>query len=44
MCNKEKFWQSLCNCLNAEELLEDSRFKDFSARLVHRSIDLHIFL
>ena len=37
MCNKEKFWQSLCNCLNAEELLEDSRFKDFSARLVHRS-------
>jgi len=36
MCNKEKFWQRLCEKLDAKELLSDPRFKDFSARLEHR--------
>ncbi len=36
MCNKEKFWQQLCEKIDAKELLADPRFKDFSARLKHR--------
>ena len=37
MCNKEKFWQNLCERIDAEELVDDSRFKDFSVRLEHRT-------
>lgn len=37
MCNKEKFWRNLCECLDLHELLDDSRFADFPARLKHRA-------
>ena len=36
MCNKEKFWHQLCLKIGAGDLLADSRFKDFPARLKHR--------
>lgn len=37
MCNKEKFWQKLCERIGASHLLADPRFGDFSARLAHRA-------
>ncbi|MRG84838.1 CaiB/BaiF CoA transferase family protein [Salinibacillus xinjiangensis] len=32
MCNKEKFFPILCECLGAPELAEDDRYKDFKQR------------
>lgn len=36
MCNKEKFWQVLCERMGRAELAQDPRFLDFQARLAHR--------
>ena len=36
MCNKEKFWQSLCSLIERPDLLSDPRFCDFAHRLTHR--------
>lgn len=36
MCNKEKFWNSLCNEIGQSDLLEDKRFTDYPARLKNR--------
>ena len=36
MCNKEKFFASLCDALGRGDLLEDERFGDFAGRLQHR--------
>ena len=36
MCNKEKFWITLCEEIGRADLLSDSRLVDFSARLKHR--------
>lgn len=36
MCNKEKFWVSLCERTGAVHLLNDARFKGFAARLENR--------
>jgi crotonobetainyl-CoA:carnitine CoA-transferase CaiB-like acyl-CoA transferase len=36
MCNKEKFWQNLCDRLEAPELRDDLRFRTFADRLEHR--------
>jgi len=36
MCNKEKFWELLCEKIECPELKDDPRFIDFGARLQNR--------
>jgi crotonobetainyl-CoA:carnitine CoA-transferase CaiB-like acyl-CoA transferase len=36
MCNKEKFWPSLCQALGRPQWAADPRFASFKARLAHR--------
>lgn len=36
-CAKEKFWRDLAAAMEADDLLADSRYADFSGRLEHRS-------
>lgn len=36
MCNKEKFWQVLCERIGRTELLQRAEFADYPARLRHR--------
>lgn len=38
MCNKEKFWTELCDCIDHPEWKTDRRFVDFKARLAHRDL------
>jgi crotonobetainyl-CoA:carnitine CoA-transferase CaiB-like acyl-CoA transferase len=38
MCIKEEFWRRLCQDLDAPELAEDPRFRDFEARARNRQI------
>jgi crotonobetainyl-CoA:carnitine CoA-transferase CaiB-like acyl-CoA transferase len=38
MCNKEKFWPVLCNCIGHPEWSNDSRFATFSDRLSNRDL------
>ena len=38
MCIKEEFWSRLCRELDAPEMAEDSRFRDFEARAQNRRI------
>jgi len=38
MCNKEKFWPSLCHALGKEEWMEDPRFTRFRDRLENRGV------
>jgi crotonobetainyl-CoA:carnitine CoA-transferase CaiB-like acyl-CoA transferase len=42
MCIKEEFWTRLCNELNAPEIGEDPRFKDFEGRAENRHFLLPI--
>ena len=36
MCNKERFWATLCHEIGRDDLLDDARFTDFAQRLKHR--------
>ena len=36
MCNKEKFWTSLCSMIERPDLTEDPRFSSFAQRLQNR--------
>lgn len=36
MCNKERFWTTLCREIGREDLLDDARFANFGERLKHR--------
>ncbi len=36
MCNKEKFWGTLCRHIGRPELADDPRFVSFETRLAHR--------
>lgn len=38
MCNKEKFWQLLCEKIDRPDWICDRRFEDFAARLQHRDL------
>ena len=38
MCNKEKFWPVLCNCIGHPEWSNDARFATFSDRLSNRDL------
>ena len=38
MCNKEKFWPALCECIGRNEWSEDPRFRRFRDRLEHRNL------
>ncbi len=38
MCNKEKFFDVLCDAIGKTEWIEDPRFVDFSARLENRDL------
>ncbi len=38
MCNKEKFWQALCDLTGRAEWKQDPRFLTFKERLVHRDL------
>ena len=38
MCNKEKFWRSLCEAVGRAGWLGDERFADYPARLRHRDL------
>ncbi len=38
MCNKEKFWPSLCRAIDKPEWSEDPRFRRFKDRLEHRDL------
>ena len=38
MCNKEKFWPVLCEVLNRDEWVRDSRFENFKGRLEYRDL------
>ncbi len=38
MCNKEKFWPSLCDALGKPQWAEDPRFRTFKERLAHRDL------
>ena len=38
MCNKEKFWRALCECVSRDDWIADPRFADFAARLHHREL------
>ncbi len=37
MCNKEKFWPVLCDCIGRPDWQERPEYKDFGARLKHRA-------
>jgi len=37
MCNKEKFWTTLCHKIGRPEWISDPRFASFDARLAHRA-------
>jgi crotonobetainyl-CoA:carnitine CoA-transferase CaiB-like acyl-CoA transferase len=37
MCNKEKFWPVLCECIGRPEWSERPDYKDFAARLANRA-------
>ena len=37
MCNKEKFWPELCNCIGRPEWAARADYKDFKARLANRA-------
>jgi crotonobetainyl-CoA:carnitine CoA-transferase CaiB-like acyl-CoA transferase len=37
MCNKEKFWPVLCECLGRPDLTARAEYKDFAARLANRA-------
>jgi crotonobetainyl-CoA:carnitine CoA-transferase CaiB-like acyl-CoA transferase len=36
MCNKEKFWSTLCDAIARPQWKEDARFRSFKERLAHR--------
>ena len=36
MCNKEKFWSTLCDAIARPQWKEDARFSSFKERLAHR--------
>ena len=36
MCNKEKFWPTLCDAIDRPQWKEDARFSSFKERLAHR--------
>lgn len=36
MCNKEKFWRALCDCIGQPALAQRPEFVDYPARLRHR--------
>ena len=38
MCNKEKFWGELCDCIGRPEWKNDPRFISFEERLEHRDL------
>ena len=38
MCNKEKFWPVLCECIERTEWRDDARFATFADRLEHRAL------
>jgi succinate--hydroxymethylglutarate CoA-transferase len=38
MCNKEKFWPILCECIGHPEWAEDARFRRFKDRLENREL------
>jgi crotonobetainyl-CoA:carnitine CoA-transferase CaiB-like acyl-CoA transferase len=38
MCNKEKFWPVLCQCIGRTEWAEDPRFRRFKDRLENREL------
>jgi crotonobetainyl-CoA:carnitine CoA-transferase CaiB-like acyl-CoA transferase len=38
MCNKEKFWGVLCDCIGKPGWKTDPRFVDFKSRLAHRDL------
>jgi crotonobetainyl-CoA:carnitine CoA-transferase CaiB-like acyl-CoA transferase len=38
MCNKEKFWPTLCEKLERREWIDDARFRRFADRLQHRDL------
>jgi len=38
MCNKEKFWPILCDCIGRPEWAEDPRFRRFKDRLENREL------
>lgn len=38
MCNKEKFWEVLCNKIGRSEWINDERFRNFERRLQHRDL------
>jgi len=38
MCNKEKFWPALCQCIGRTEWAEDPRFRRFKDRLENREL------
>ena len=38
MCNKEKFWPTLCDALGRNDWANDARFADFKGRLEHRDL------
>jgi crotonobetainyl-CoA:carnitine CoA-transferase CaiB-like acyl-CoA transferase len=37
MCNKEKFWPVLCECIGRKDLSARAEYKDFAARLANRA-------
>lgn len=42
MCNKEKFFQILCECMDVPELAEDEKYKNFQARYENKEELIHI--
>jgi succinate--hydroxymethylglutarate CoA-transferase len=38
MCNKEKFWGTLCTAIGREELIDDPRFRTFRDRFENRPL------
>jgi len=38
MCNKEKFWQALCQAINREGWADDERFRTFKERRANRDL------
>ena len=38
MCNKEKFWRTLCEAIGRPEWIEDARFRHFPDRMTHRDL------
>lgn len=42
MCNKEKFWQNLCEAIDRKDLAQDERFNSINARYENKNILLPI--